>query len=154
MHTVAAVVDHGALTFDFAIPCEVFGFDRRDIVDPWYAFRVVAAGARRVQTETGFVVEAADVPLDGGAVYEIGGADAVPYRAILEGLGGRPLTVPAPGIVADVATLLKPLQPERARVVSDLLDSLRVDTSVHDDAALRDFSVRPRGLADALHMSD
>ena len=45
MHTVAAVVDHGALTFDFAIPCEVFGLDRSDIADPWYEF-VVAAGER------------------------------------------------------------------------------------------------------------
>jgi hypothetical protein len=26
-HTVAAVIDQGALTFDFAIPCEVFGLD-------------------------------------------------------------------------------------------------------------------------------
>ena len=32
MHTVAAVIDQGALTFDFAIPCEVFGLDRSDIV--------------------------------------------------------------------------------------------------------------------------
>src|SRR4051812_3368460 len=58
MHTVAAVVDQGALTFDFAIPCEVFGLDRRDIADPWYEFLVVAAGDRRVQTQTGFVIEA------------------------------------------------------------------------------------------------
>jgi AraC family transcriptional activator FtrA len=58
MHTVAAVVDQGALTFDFAIPCEVFGFDRTDIVDPWYEFLVVAAGNRRVRTQTGFVLEA------------------------------------------------------------------------------------------------
>jgi AraC family transcriptional activator FtrA len=58
MHTVAAVIDQGALTFDFAIPCEVFGYDRSDIVDPWYEFLVVAAGERRIRTETGFVVEA------------------------------------------------------------------------------------------------
>jgi transcriptional regulator GlxA family with amidase domain len=58
MHTVAAVVDQGALTFDFAIPCEVFGLDRSDIVDPWYEFLVVAAGERRVRTQTGFVIEA------------------------------------------------------------------------------------------------
>ena len=57
-HTVAAVVDQGALTFDFAIPCEVFGLDRSDIADPWYAFMVVAAGERRVRTQTGFVLEA------------------------------------------------------------------------------------------------
>ena len=56
--TVAAVVDQGALTFDFAIPCEVFGLDRSDIVDPWYEFLVVAAGDRRVRTQTGFVMEA------------------------------------------------------------------------------------------------
>jgi AraC family transcriptional regulator, transcriptional activator FtrA len=54
MRTVAAVVDQGALTFDFAIPCEVFGLDRRDIVDPWYEFLVVAAGNRRIRTQTGF----------------------------------------------------------------------------------------------------
>ena len=58
MHTVAAVVDDGMLTFDFAIPCEVFGLDRSDIVDPWYEFLVVAAGERRVRTQTGFVLEA------------------------------------------------------------------------------------------------
>ena len=58
MATVAAVIDQGALTFDFAIPCEVFGLDRSDIVDPWYEFLVVAAGDRRVRTQTGFVIEA------------------------------------------------------------------------------------------------
>jgi transcriptional regulator GlxA family with amidase domain len=58
MATVAAVIDQGALTFDFAIPCEVFGLDRSDIVDPWYEFLVVAAGDRRVRTQTGFTIEA------------------------------------------------------------------------------------------------
>jgi AraC family transcriptional activator FtrA len=58
MHTVAAVIDDGMLTFDFAIPCEVFGFDRSDIVDPWYDFLVVAARDRRIRTQTGFVLEA------------------------------------------------------------------------------------------------
>jgi AraC family transcriptional regulator, transcriptional activator FtrA len=58
MHRVVAVIDQGALTFDFAIPCEVFGLDRRDIVDPWYEFLVAAAGKRRVRTQTGFVIDA------------------------------------------------------------------------------------------------
>jgi len=58
MPVVAAVIDQGALTFDFAIPCEVFGLDRSDIVDPWYEFLVVGAGDRRVRTQTGFVIEA------------------------------------------------------------------------------------------------
>ena len=58
MSTVAAVIDQGALTFDFAIPCEVFGLDRSDIVDPWYEFLVVAAGYRRVKMQTGFYLDA------------------------------------------------------------------------------------------------
>jgi AraC family transcriptional regulator, transcriptional activator FtrA len=58
MHVVAAVIDQGALTFDFAIPCEVFGVDRNDIVDPWYELVVVGAGDRGVRTQTGFVVDA------------------------------------------------------------------------------------------------
>jgi transcriptional regulator GlxA family with amidase domain len=57
MHTVAAVIDEGALTFDLAIPCEVFGLDRSDIVDPWYEFLLVAAGKRPVRTQTGFLID-------------------------------------------------------------------------------------------------
>jgi AraC family transcriptional regulator, transcriptional activator FtrA len=58
MATVAAIVDQGALTFDLAIPCEVFGLDRREIVDPWYEFLVVAAGDPAVRTQTGFMMHA------------------------------------------------------------------------------------------------
>lgn len=57
MHAVAAVIDHGALTFDLAIPCEVFGLDRRDIADPWYRFMLVAAGETPVRTQTGFLID-------------------------------------------------------------------------------------------------
>jgi transcriptional regulator GlxA family with amidase domain len=57
MRVVAAVVDEGALTFDLAIPCEVFGLDRSDIADPWYEFLLVGAGRRRVRTDIGFTIE-------------------------------------------------------------------------------------------------
>ncbi len=59
MHVVAAVIDQGALTFDLAIPCEVFGLDRSDIADPWYEFLLVAAGTTPIRTQTGFTI---DVP--------------------------------------------------------------------------------------------
>src|SRR3954468_4087640 len=58
MHVVAAVVDKGALTFDMAFPCEVFGLDRSDIVDPWYVFKLVAAGDTAITMQTGFTIEA------------------------------------------------------------------------------------------------
>jgi transcriptional regulator GlxA family with amidase domain len=57
MGTVAAIIDQGALTFDLAIPCEVFGVDRRDIADPWYELLVVAAGSTPVRTQTGFTID-------------------------------------------------------------------------------------------------
>jgi uncharacterized protein YbjT (DUF2867 family) len=101
-----------------------------------------------------YLLEAAEIELDGSAVFEIGGADRVPYRAILEALGGGAVVqVPTPEIAGSLVTALKPLQPKRARIVSDLLDSLRNDTSVHDDSALRVFSVRPVGLGDAIRSS-
>jgi transcriptional regulator GlxA family with amidase domain len=57
MHVVAAVIDEGALTFDLAIPCEVFGLDRSDIAMPWYEFIVVAAERSPVRTQTGFLLD-------------------------------------------------------------------------------------------------
>src|ERR1044072_965777 len=59
MRTVAAVIDQGALTFDFSIPCEVFGVDRTEIADPWYRFLLAAAGETPVRTQTGFLVATA-----------------------------------------------------------------------------------------------
>ena len=57
MHVVAAVIGEGTLTFDLAIPCEVFGLDRSDIVTPWYEFMVVAADGSPVRTQTGFLLD-------------------------------------------------------------------------------------------------
>src|SRR5690349_5837380 len=57
MPVVAAVIDQGALTFDMAIPCEVFGLDRSDIVDPWYEFRLVCADPPPIRTSTGFTID-------------------------------------------------------------------------------------------------
>jgi uncharacterized protein YbjT (DUF2867 family) len=103
-----------------------------------------------------YLIEAAEIDLDGAEIFEVGGADEVPYSAIVEeyarqsGATRAIATVPAPAALSALATALKPLQPERARIISDLFDSLRIDTSVRDDRARACFSVRPRGLADAI----
>lgn len=54
MHIVAVVLTEGVVEFDFAIPCEIFGADRRAIADPWY--RLVVVGGR-VRTQGGVVFE-------------------------------------------------------------------------------------------------
>jgi uncharacterized protein YbjT (DUF2867 family) len=102
-----------------------------------------------------YLVAALDVPLAREAVYEIGGADRVRYRDLVDEVAerlGRPkpeLTLPAPSLPslpARVASLL----PESARLPLHLLESLQYDTEVRDDAALRTFAVRPRGLRRAV----
>jgi AraC family transcriptional regulator, transcriptional activator FtrA len=52
--TVAALIGEGVLTFDFACACEVFGYDRSDIVEPWYRFLVVSQDPSPITTSTGF----------------------------------------------------------------------------------------------------
>lgn len=54
-HTVAVVVANGQSPFEFAVACEVFGFER-DFGVPWYRFLVVAADPSPVVAQTGFLI--------------------------------------------------------------------------------------------------
>jgi uncharacterized protein YbjT (DUF2867 family) len=102
-----------------------------------------------------YLVAALDVPLDGDAVYEIGGADQVRYRDLVNEVAdrlGRPQrkwTVPTPSLPS-VPAAIASLLPEGARLPLHLLESLQHDTDVRDGAALRDFAVRPRSMRDAV----
>jgi uncharacterized protein YbjT (DUF2867 family) len=110
-----------------------------------------------------YLIAALDVPLETEAVYEIGGADRIRYRDLVDAVAeqlGRPrlaFAVPAPAVPFGVSQLparLAELIPDGLRLAANLLDSLRYDTDVRDDRATRDFTVKPRGLraavADAL----
>ncbi len=58
-HLVAAVVFDGVSPFEFAVACEVFGFDRSaDVGAPWYRFQVCGASPNPIQTVTGFTINA------------------------------------------------------------------------------------------------
>jgi AraC family transcriptional activator FtrA len=50
MPSVALAVTADVPVFEVAIPCEVFGLERPDWVDPWYSFRVCSPGAVPVGT--------------------------------------------------------------------------------------------------------
>lgn len=106
-----------------------------------------------------YLVAALEVPVDGSVVYEIGGADRGTYRDLVDEIArrrGRPgvlASVPVPPVPLPASALperLAELVPERARLAANLLESLRHGTAVDDDAALRDFEVRPMGLRDAV----
>jgi transcriptional regulator GlxA family with amidase domain len=57
MHTVTAVINQGCLTFDLAVPCEIFGWDRSYLGVDWYDFAVVAADPPPIRTVTGFTID-------------------------------------------------------------------------------------------------
>ena len=102
-----------------------------------------------------YLAAALEVPLEGERIYEIGGADCVRYRDLVEkvaerlGRAGPSFTVPTPDLPA-VPGALASLVPERLRLPLHLLESLQYDTDVRDDAARRTFAVQPRGLAEAV----
>ncbi|MGW0608146.1 GlxA family transcriptional regulator [Streptomyces sp. NPDC002640] len=55
-HVVAVAVPDGTATFELAVPCEVFGIDRSDVVDPWYELRLCAAEPGPLRTAAGLVL--------------------------------------------------------------------------------------------------
>lgn len=57
-HTVAVAVTDGAPVFELAVPCEVFGIDRSDLVDPWYELRMCATEPGPVRVASGLQVPA------------------------------------------------------------------------------------------------
>jgi transcriptional regulator GlxA family with amidase domain len=55
---VAVAVTDGAPVFELAVPCEVFGIDRSDLVDPWYELRMCAVEPGPVRVASGLQVPA------------------------------------------------------------------------------------------------
>jgi transcriptional regulator GlxA family with amidase domain len=54
---IAAVVLDQVAPFEMAVPCEVFGIDRSDLVSPWYEFRLCAGQPGPIRTQTGFSID-------------------------------------------------------------------------------------------------
>ncbi len=57
MHLVAVAVTEGVPLFELAVACEVFGIDRPDLADPWYAFRLCADAPGSTRTAAGLVAD-------------------------------------------------------------------------------------------------
>lgn len=105
-----------------------------------------------------YLMEALDLPLEESEVFEVGGADQVSYGdlmrlyARLRGL--RRLIIPVPVLTPKFSSLwLGLVTPIYARIGRRLIDSITTPSVVHDDSALRAFSVRPMGIEDAIRQA-
>ena len=102
-----------------------------------------------------YLVAALDLPAGKSEVYEIGGPDRVSYGDLMREYGRlrglRRVMVPVPLLTPRLSSLwLALVSPVYARVGRELIDGVRNETVVRDDRALRDFSVRPRGIREVL----
>jgi uncharacterized protein YbjT (DUF2867 family) len=102
-----------------------------------------------------YLVAALELPLTESRVYEIGGADQVTYADIMReyarqrGLRRRLVAVPV--LTPYLSSLwLGLVTPVYARVGRKLIESIVHPTIVRNDAARRDFSVQPMGIAEAV----
>lgn len=93
---------------------------------------------------------------DGGSrIFEIGGPDKESYGSIMQEYarqrGLRRLMIPVPVLTPRLSSLwLKLVAPQYSKVGRKLIDGLKNPTVVTNDAAFREFDVRPRGLVTAI----
>jgi hypothetical protein len=102
-----------------------------------------------------YLLEALELPIAGSQVYEIGGPDQVSYGQIMREYarqrGLRRWMISVPVLTPYLSSLwLGLVTPVYSRVGRKLVESLRNPTLVGSDLAQTAFSVRPRGLRDAI----
>jgi uncharacterized protein YbjT (DUF2867 family) len=119
--------------------------------------RWVSARAQPIAIEDvlQYLRAALDAPARENPIYEIGGPDQVSYGDIMREYarqrGLRRLMISVPVLTPRLSSLwLGLITPLYARVGRKLIDSIRHSTVVRNDAALRAFGVRPRGVPAAI----
>ncbi len=112
-----------------------------------------------VEDVIAYLLASLDVPLDGSEVVEIGGAERISYRGLMEEYarqrGLRRVFLPVPVLTPRLSSLwLGLVTPIYARVGRKLIDSVRYDTVVESPRARELFpEIHPRGVADAIARS-
>ena len=102
-----------------------------------------------------YLMAALDLTVAESVIYEIGGPDRVSYGDLMREYarlrGLRRMMVRVPVLTPRLSSLwLALVSPVYAGVGRELIDGVRNETVVHDDRALRDFPVRPRGIREVL----
>lgn len=108
-----------------------------------------------VEDVLSYLRAALDLPSGESRIFEIGGPDRVSYKDIMREYarqrGLRRVMIPVPVLSPRLSSLwLGLVTPIFARIGRKLIESLRNPTVVRDPAALDAFSIRPRGLEEAV----
>lgn len=119
--------------------------------------RWVSTPAQPISIEDllGYLLAALDLPTGNSEVFEIGGPDRMSYGEIMQEYarqrGLRRWMIPVPFLSPWLSSLwLGLVTPVYARVGRKLVESLRNPTVVTNTRALDKFSLRPRGVSEAI----
>ena len=119
--------------------------------------RWVAVKAQPIAVEDviAYLVEVLGLPMEQAAVFEIGGSDQVSYGDIMQEYarqcGLHRWMIPVPVLTPRLSSLwLGLVTPIYARIGRKLIDSMRNPTLVRDPSALTVFSIKPKGLRQAI----
>jgi len=115
----------------------------------------VKTQAIAVEDVIAYLLAARDIELEGSRCFEIGGTSVVSYgdlmREYARQRGLRRLLVPVPFLTPRLSSLwLALVTPLYARIGRKLIDSIRHETVVLDDAARRFFDIEPRDITAAI----
>jgi uncharacterized protein YbjT (DUF2867 family) len=115
----------------------------------------VAAQPIAIEDLLEYLVEAMDIRTEGSRVFEIGGPEQVSYgdlmREYARQRGLRRWMIPVPVLTPYLSSLwLGLVTPIYARIGRKLVASMRNPTVVNDTSAWEAFTVRPRGLREAI----
>jgi uncharacterized protein YbjT (DUF2867 family) len=102
-----------------------------------------------------YLMAALELPMEQVAVFEIGGSDQVSYGDIMQEYarqcGLHRWMIPVPVLTPRLSSLwLGLVTPIYARIGRKLVDSMRNPTLVRDPSALTVFSIKPKGLREAI----
>lgn len=102
-----------------------------------------------------YLLEAVHLSANESRIFEIGGPDKMSYLDLMREYGRqrglRRLIIPVPVLSPGLSSLwLGLITPLYARVGRKLIESIRHETTVHDDSALQVFSVKPMTIRDAM----
>ncbi len=102
-----------------------------------------------------YLEAALDLPPGDARVFEVGGPDRESYGAIMREYarqrGLTRLMIPVPVLTPRLSSLwLKLVAPEYSKVGRKLIDGLKNPTVVTNTAAAREFTIRPRGMREAI----
>ena len=108
-----------------------------------------------IEDIVGYLIEAAELPIYESRIFEIGGPEKMSYLDLMKEYGRQKrlkrLIIPVPVLTPWLSSLwLGLVTPLQAQVGRKLIESIRHETVVMDENALKTFTIKPSPIREAM----